>query len=61
MSVVDCSRTVGPIVGARPIDGSLVRETASEREACEEESLDILGKVRQATGTWNQHRLGFQV
>ena len=45
-----------PVAGARPIGGSKVRETASEREACEEESLDMLGKVRQATGTWNQRR-----
>ena len=33
-----------------------MRETASEREACEEESLDILWKVKQATETWNQRR-----
>ena len=47
---------MGPIAGARPVSGLRVRETVSEREACEEESLDILRKVKQATETWNQRR-----
>ena len=55
-SVLDGSSTVGPIAGARPVDGLRMRETASEREACEEKSQDILRKVRQATEIWNQRR-----
>ena len=47
---------MGPIPGAGPVNGLRVRETASEREAYEEELLDILRKVRQATETWNQRR-----
>ena len=31
-----------------------MRETASERGACEEEPLDILRKAGQGTQTWNQ-------
>ena len=57
--MVHCSSTVRPVVGARPVDGSWVREMASEREACEEESLDILRKVKQTTelGTSGGERL----
>ena len=35
ISVVHCSKTVGPIVGVGPEGGSRVRATTSEREACE--------------------------
>ena len=53
---MDCPSTVKPVAGARLEDGSLMRETASKREACEEEPLDILRKVRQATENCNQQR-----
>ena len=45
---------MGPVVGTRPVGGSALRETASERKANKEGSLDILGKVRQIVETWNQ-------
>jgi len=41
-SVVHCSTAVRPVVGVKTVDGSWVRETASEREACEEKSQGIL-------------------
>lgn len=46
----------GSSTGARVVDGSRIRETVSEREACEEESVNILRKVRQEANTWNQQR-----
>ena len=32
ISVVACSSTVGPVAGTWPVNGSRMRETASERE-----------------------------
>ena len=48
--------TLGSKAGTRPVSGLGVRETVSEREAFEEESLDILRKVKQITETWNHRR-----
>lgn len=48
---MDCLPTVKPVAEAMPVDGSVMRETASEREAWEEESLNVLRKVRQAAQT----------
>lgn len=45
---------MGPVVRARPVGGSALRETASECNVHKEGSLDILGKVRQGAETWNQ-------
>ena len=45
-----------PRAGTGPVSGWEVRETASECEASEGESLDILRKVKQITETWNQRR-----
>ena len=47
---------MGPVAGAGPVNGLRVRERASEGDAREEESLDILRKARQATESWNQRR-----
>lgn len=49
LSWVDCLTSVRPVTESRPVDGCALRETTSEREANEDESLDILKKVRQGS------------
>lgn len=46
-----CVVTVRSVAGARPADGSGMRETASECDACDEKTLSILRVVRQANET----------
>ena len=55
-SLADCITTVGAVARARPVDGSTIREMASEREVREKESLGILRNVRQGAETWNQQK-----
>lgn len=50
-SLTGCLSAVRPVAEASLIDGPVLRETASEREAREDKSLDILGKVRQIAET----------
>lgn len=44
------------MTGARPVNGSSMRETQSEREVNTEGSLDIHGKVRQRAESRIQQR-----
>lgn len=45
-----------PVTRARPVDGSVMREKASKREASEEELLDILRKVGKFQSNAEPHR-----
>lgn len=54
-SLADCLSTGGSVTEVRPMNGSVLRETASKRVVIEE-SLDILGKMREGVEGWNKQR-----